>query len=79
MECEIFLDQGSNLCPPHWQVESQPLDHQKSPRMCNNFWSIDNKVKEPILGNFILFPVGLVEMAGDNGKCIQGIGKNTFE
>ena len=20
--CEIFLDQGSNLCPPHWQVDS---------------------------------------------------------
>ena len=24
----IFLDQESNLCPMHWQVESQPLDHQ---------------------------------------------------
>ena len=20
--CEIFLDQGSNPCPPHWQVGS---------------------------------------------------------
>ena len=31
MACEIVLDQGSNLCPPHWQADSQPLDHQGSP------------------------------------------------
>ena len=24
----VFLDQGSNLCPLHWQTDSQPLDHQ---------------------------------------------------
>ena len=29
--CGIFLDQRSNLCPMHWQVDSQPLDHQGSP------------------------------------------------
>ena len=23
----IFLDQGSNLHPLHWQADSQPLDH----------------------------------------------------
>ena len=23
--CGIFPDQGLNLCPPHWQVESHPL------------------------------------------------------
>ena len=23
--CEIFLDQDSNLCPLHWQVDSSPL------------------------------------------------------
>ena len=23
--CEIFLDQGSNLCPLHWLVDSYPL------------------------------------------------------
>ena len=28
--CGIFPDQGLNLCPPHWQVGSQPLDHQGS-------------------------------------------------
>ena len=29
--CGIFLDQGSNLCPLHWQADSQPLRHQGSP------------------------------------------------
>ena len=29
--CGIFPDQGSNLCPLHWQAESQPLRHQGSP------------------------------------------------
>ena len=28
----IFLDQVSNPCPLHWQADSQPLDHQGSPR-----------------------------------------------
>ena len=31
MACGIFLDQGSNLHPQHWQVDSQTLDHQGSP------------------------------------------------
>ena len=30
--CGIFADQGSNPCPLHWQVDSQPLCHQGSPR-----------------------------------------------
>ena len=29
--CGIFPDQGSNLCPLHWQADSQPLSHQGSP------------------------------------------------
>ena len=29
--CGIFPDQGSNPCPLHWQVDSQPLCHQGSP------------------------------------------------
>ena len=29
--CEIFPDQGSNLCALHWQADSQPLRHQGSP------------------------------------------------
>ena len=27
----FFLDQGLNLCPPLWEVDSLPLDHQRSP------------------------------------------------
>ena len=29
--CGIFLDQGSNRCPLHWQAGSYPLDPQGSP------------------------------------------------
>ena len=29
--CGIFLDQGSNPCHLHWQVDSLPLSHQGSP------------------------------------------------
>ena len=29
--CGIFPDQGSNLCPLHWQADFQPLRHQGSP------------------------------------------------
>ena len=32
--CGIFPDQGSNLCPLHWQADSQPLRHQGSPMAC---------------------------------------------
>ena len=31
MSCGIFLDQGSNLCLLHLQVDSLPLSHQGSP------------------------------------------------
>ena len=34
--CGIFPDQGSNPCPLHWQVGSQPLRHQGSPRVFFN-------------------------------------------
>ena len=29
--CGILPDQGSNPCPLHWQADSQPLCHQRSP------------------------------------------------
>ena len=29
--CGISPDQGLNLCPLHWQADSQPLRHQGSP------------------------------------------------
>ena len=31
--CGIFLDQGSNQCPLHWQADSYPLYHQVSPNL----------------------------------------------
>ena len=34
--CGIFLDQGSNSRPLHWQADSQLLDHQESPGV--SFW-----------------------------------------
>ena len=29
--CGIFLDQGLNPCPLHWQADSLPLSHQENP------------------------------------------------
>ena len=29
--CEIFLDQGLNPRPLHWQADSHPLDHRENP------------------------------------------------
>ena len=34
--CGIFLDQGSNLCLLHWQVDSLPLIHQGGHRKAFN-------------------------------------------
>jgi len=31
--CGIFLDQGSDPCPLHWQANSYPLHHQGHPRI----------------------------------------------
>ena len=31
--CGILPDQGSNPCPLHWQADSQPLRHQRSPHL----------------------------------------------
>ena len=43
--CGIFPDQGLNLCPLHWRVDSFPLSHQGSPQssvlnymFLNNYW-----------------------------------------
>ena len=36
--CGIFLDQGSNLCPLHWQVDSYPVYHQGSACLFIYFW-----------------------------------------
>ena len=31
----FFVDEGLNLCPLHWQVDSYPLCHQGSSNFCN--------------------------------------------
>ena len=31
--CGIFLEQGMSPCLRHWKVDSQPLDHQRSPKV----------------------------------------------
>ena len=33
MVCGTLLDQGSNLCPLHWQVDSHLLHHQGRPSL----------------------------------------------
>ena len=33
----VLLEQGSNLCPLHWQVDSQPSDHQGSPGSVSSY------------------------------------------
>ena len=38
--CGIFPDQGSNPCPLHWQADSQPLRHQRSPILAILIWNI---------------------------------------
>ena len=30
--CGIFSDQRLNLCRLNWQADSQPMDHQRSPK-----------------------------------------------
>ena len=31
LACGIFQDQGLKHCPLHWQVDPEPLNHQRSP------------------------------------------------
>ena len=49
--CGIFPDQGSNLCPLHWQADSQPLCHQGSPQVL-------------FRGNFSMCSCGLIVSVG---------------
>ena len=38
--CGIFPDKGVNPCPLYWQMDSYPLDHQKSPNMNLLSWTV---------------------------------------
>ena len=40
--CGIFPDQGSNPCPLHWQADSQPLRHHRSPQLL--FYYVVNSI-----------------------------------
>ena len=42
--CAIFLDQGSNLCLLHWQMDSLLLSHQGSPcpLLLIGIWAVFN-------------------------------------
>ena len=45
VECGIFPDQGSNLCPLHWQVDSYPVDHEGSPTVGFLYGVTENVLK----------------------------------
>ena len=61
----VFLDQGSDLCPLHWQADSSPLGHQGSLLLAliwnngaeqNSFWWEVQKAK-PVVFFFQLFNI----------------------
>ena len=56
--CGIFLDQGLNWCPLHWQVDSYPLHHQGSPQPLILF-SLTSPALTP-LHTLFLFMVSIV-------------------
>ena len=51
--CGIFPDQDSNLCPLHWQADSQPLRHQGSPAL--PFKVNETKILYPLPNGMITF------------------------
>ena len=53
MACGIFLDQGSNPCPLHWQVDSSPLRHREAPDwiILNRLFFCKTQVMAVISGN----------------------------
>ena len=50
--CGIFPDQGLNLCPLHWQADSQPLRHHGSPPF--NFYAIIECLKD-LFCKFVMY------------------------
>ena len=49
--CGIFPDQGSNLCPLHWQADSQPLRHQGKPQL-----GFSVRRNPPLISSLFIFP-----------------------
>ena len=54
----ILPDQGSNLCPLHWQADSQPLRHQGSPLLFLIIFFILINFKN-VLNHFIIIIIFL--------------------
>ena len=63
--CGIFPDRGSNRCPLHWQVDSEPQDHQESPE---NFSHINHVGVVPsafyVLVSLSVHPVNCMLLEG---------------
>ena len=59
--CGIFPDQGLNPCPPHWQVDPQPLRHQGSPIIWFLFF------------NLLIWCITLIDLYILKNPCIPGI------
>ena len=58
---ESFPDQGLKLCPLHWQGDSYPLYHQRSPRgrfliSCSILYSSEVYPRTSIIYYFLLTP-----------------------
>ena len=62
--CGIFPDQGSNLCPLHWQADSQPLRHHGSPPFLIRGWKV--------LVNEAFHPTSFITTAGNWAALITG-------
>ena len=58
--CGISLNQGSHLCPPHWQVDSYPLWHRRCPIHWILVLSLLTYIKWPQCRRHALFAVAAV-------------------
>ena len=85
--CGIFLDQRSNLCPLHLQVNSQPLYHQGSP-VLYFFFFFEKKVpgaREPLITSLsIRLPGTLPPHMNDlcslhPGRSVEGSRRVSFK
>ena len=54
--CGILPEHGWNLCPLHWEVDSQPLDYQGCLEFCifiRSFWKMQREGVEELLSLFL--------------------------
>ena len=51
----IFLDQGLNPCPVHWQADSWPLDHQGNPSISNSYGRTMNSIPATLHHSLSMF------------------------